>query len=401
MIDFGGAGILWVLIQTVGLALLAATVSGGAAFGFRLYTQESIPEGASLILGLGTVGLMLNTRNLLAQFLGTGVVDVTGTAAAIDVAIFVVAAFAASAGRLLGDRAGASDRFRRRALSSTIQGPLGRATRRTVAVTLPSTIDDIDGYDPVAEETKRALEGATLDVPRGPTAEGLKTHVRDRLKREFDVGYVDVDIGADGDVEHLGLGRRPAGLGPTIPSDSVVIAVPCDPAVSASPGDVVQLWRRPDDAEDEPERVATGELRAIAGAVATVVVDERVAPAVDPTESHRLVTLPSGARPEREFVGMLRRADETLGVFELPAGSPLVGNPVGAIRPVVIGVRTVDGTIETLPAAARRVEAGEAVIVLGDPAALRQLQTAAGGTMLDPSSIVGGSTRVGPVEFAE
>lgn len=384
MFDIAGEPTLWVAAEAVSLALLALAVSGTAAFVFRLYTRDELPEGASLIVGLGAVGLALNTRNVLIQFVGDGGAGLTVETAAIDVAVFVIAAFAASAGRLLGDRAGSSDRFAPRSLSRELQGPLVRATGRTVTVTLPSSIDDIDGYEPVADETKRALEGRSFDFPRRTTVESLREKLTTRLKEEHDVGYVDVDLDADGTVTHLGLGRRPAGLGPTLPPGSVALAVTCDPPFRASPGDAIQLWRRP--AEGMPERVCTGELRAVVGSVATIVVDETAAASIDPTERYRLVTLPSEERPDREFAGMLRRVDETMRAVELAPDGPLVGESVGSLDLTVVAVRATDGSVETLPTRERTLAAGDTVIALGHPAAFRELQAGASDETADSAA---------------
>ena len=426
MFELGGESTLWILAQALALSLLAGLVAGSAAFVFRLYTGADIPEGASLILGLGAVGLALNTRNVLIQFIGEGSGGLTVTAASIDIAIFVLAAVSASAGRLLGDRFATSKRFRPTALGSSLHGPLVRATGRWTVVELPEEIDDIDGYDPVAEETKRDLEGRTFEFPARLSVEALRAKFVDRLKEEHDVGYVDVELESDGSVSHLGLGRRPAGIGSTVPPGSVAVAVRCDPPFSASPGDSIQLWRSPartgtddvgkptepgetgsptepgegpDSEVDEgaaepvpaaervsgvPERVCTGELRAVVGTVATIIVDEKVAASIDPTVTYRLVTLPSDVRLDREFAGMLRRADETMQAVEIPEESPLVGAPLSDVDATVIAVRDVDGGVETLPQRDRQLAAGDTVIALGRPAELRGLQRAAKGPRVEP-----------------
>ena len=378
MLELGGESILWIAIQAISLALLAGVVAGGAATVFRAYTNESIPEGASLILGLGAVGVALNTRNLLVQFVGDGVIDVTATAAAIDLGIFVLAAFTASAGRLLGDRLGTSGRLNPRTLGRELQSPLVRATGRSIPVTLPSTIDDIDGYDPVSDETKQTLAGETFEFPRGLTVDGLEARLVDRLKTTPEVGFVDLDLTEEGTVAHLGLGRRPAGIGATLPTDAAAVAVECDPALASSPGDTVQLWRT----DAEPERVATGELRAVAGSTATVVVDDRVAHSIDSTASHRLVTLPNADRPDREFVSMLRRTDETVATVAIQPDSELVGTPLSALELTVVAIESVDGSIETLPGDDREIDAGESVTVIGHPAAIRTL-VRRGGEVVD------------------
>jgi len=142
----------------------------------------------------------------------------------------------------------------------------------------------------------------------------------------------------------------------------------------------------PDDAPIEmarPVRVCTGELRAVVGTVATIIVDENVSASIDPTVTYRLVTLPSGARPDREFAGMLRRADETMQAIELPAASPLAGTTLRALEVTVIAVRDATGDLETLPHRDRELAAGETVIAIGRLSELRALAGAAKGQVVD------------------
>jgi len=368
--------------RILSLALLAGAVTALVSFFYRVRTHQTLPEGATVLIGLGVVALVLNTRLVLVQFVGETADPLTAAEAGTNIAVFVAAGAASYGGRRAGERFGTSERV----TSGRFQpdfSPLVRAVGRFITVTLPDEIEDIEGYDPVEPETRQALAGKRIDFPRGLTVVELRSQLTTRLREEHDVGYVDVELAEDGTVEYLAVGQRVAGLGPTLPPHSVAVAVRADPPFSATAGDTVQLWRVEDGTET---RVGTAELRASVGGVITVVTGERIARAVDPTVEHRLMTLAADSHAEREFAGMLRREDETMGVVELPAGSPLVGSPVGALAVTVIAVRPAEGDIETIPERDRMLQAGDTLFAIGRPDALRRLETTEVGSPVDSTA---------------
>ncbi|QCS44631.1 cation:proton antiporter regulatory subunit [Natrinema versiforme] len=360
------------LVSVLALSLLAFVVTTIVTLVFRVRTGNMFPEGATLIVGLGVVAVYLNTRLTLIQFISSRGEVVSPSEALLNISVFVAAGVASYGGRRLGDAMGSSDRFTWKRLQPDLS-PIVRATGRFITVTVPETVEDIEGYDPVDAETKRVIAGKSMDFPKGLTIEELHSQVIARLKEEHDIGYVDVDIGPDGAVTYLAVGQRAAGLGQTIPPNSVGVAVPTDPPFSASPGDTVQLWRT--DGDETETRLGTAELRASVGSVATLVIDEATAAEVDPTADHRLMTLSANSHPEREFAAMLRRKDETMSILEIATESPLIGESLGSLDVTVIAVRSADGETETIPDHHYRIEAGDDLFVLGSPEALRKLES--------------------------
>ncbi|WP_247728921.1 TrkA C-terminal domain-containing protein [Halovivax limisalsi] len=363
-------------LRVLGLAILSGVVTAVAAFFFARYGGESLPDGPALLVGLGSVAIYLNTRVALVQFLGDGGDPVTLSAAASNLVVLGAAAMTALAGGRFGTEVAESDRFRSGGFARDLS-PLVRATGRSIAVELPEVVADIEGYDPVAEETRTAIAGTTLHFPRGLTVEELEAELATRLKARYDVGTVDADITADGTVEYLAVGQRAAGLAPTIPPGYEVTAVTADPPRSASPGDAIQLWRA-------GERVASGEVRATAGRTVTLVGVEGAFDAVDPTASYRLVTLPADSRIDREFVTALRRAEQTTSEVSIEAESPLVGRSVRDAPGTIVAIRTRTGELVTIPDPDRRLEAGDVLSVLGLPATLRALASEATETAAEP-----------------
>ena len=365
----------------LGLALLAGGLSLAAAAGFRWYANQRAPLGLSVLVGLGAIAAVLNTQTALGQ-----VIDNTGPFSAelalFQISAFVVGAFASAAGQRAGDRL-VTDIFGETASVDRSLSRVVEAVGRVISVDLPKEIEDIDGYDPVAAETKSKLAGQTLTFPRRLTVAELRERLVTRIETDYGVGHVDIDITADGDVEYLALGQRAAGIGPTLSPKSAAVAVRADPAYAASAGDIVQVWRG-----DGSERVCTAELRGTAGDVVTLAVDAVDARALDRTESYRLVTLSADARADREFASLLRAADETMAAVTVESESALVGTPLGALDVSVIAVGQAgsDQRVQTLPGREHVLAAGETLYVIGTPDALRKLENAGRGPMTETSA---------------
>ncbi|WP_135806734.1 TrkA C-terminal domain-containing protein [Halorussus marinus] len=373
-------------VRVFGLALLAGAVAAIVDFLYESYARQRMPAGLAVLVGLGTVGLWLNTATALQQYLGSGDPIPSPAVAFVNVAAFCLGSVAAVAGARVGGRLAVDAA----ALSgaSALDGEVSRLVRtvgRFTTVELPETVDDIDGYEPVAAETKAALAGKTLRFPRGLTVAQLSERLADRLRDDYGVGRVDADVDETGSVSYLALGGRVAGVGPTLPAGTVAVAVRADPSFGASPGDLVQVWRTREAGEatdagaaaSGPERIATAELRAAVGDVATLAVGADNAADLDPDAEYRLATLPTEPQADREFGARLRAADETVGAVTVAAGSPLDGTPVSALDASVVAVER-EGSVETLPTGDRLLGAGDVLYVLARPDRLRTVETAAG-----------------------
>ena len=370
-------GSITMLVRIVGLAVLAGLVSGIAAIVFRWYARDQIPRHLAILLGLGAIAIWLNSLVALSQYIEPIDAPLTPTAAAVDVAAFVAGGFAAALGRRGGDRiALRSSAFAGGGFTGSDLGELNQLVRtggRVITLTVPDEIEDITGYDPVEESVKTSLAGTTFHFPRGLTVTELRERFVTRLRDEYDVGYVDVDLAPEGTIEYLALGSRAAGLGPTLSPGTVAVALRADPAPDATPGDTVQVWR----SGGQPRHVATGEFRGRAGDVATLALDARDAEELDRETAYRLATLPANARADREFATMLRAADETMSVATVAAGSELDGATVGEIDATVVAVESGDEPVTTIPPRTHVLAAGDVVYAIARPERLRLLKTIA------------------------
>lgn len=367
----GEVAVIQIGYQLVGLALVSAGIAALSAFLFRWRTGNQLPDGAALLLGLGSVAVYLNGRIALVQFLGGGEEILNPIVVGVNLATLVVSAVTALAGWQLGDRYGKSRRLQY-SLNPRIN-PFVRATGRFIVLELPEEIDDIDGYDPVSPAVKSDIAGKKYNFSRGLTVEELRSALTTKLRKEYGVAHADVEVTVDGEVTFLAVGGRESGIGPTLPPSATATAITADPALTASPGDTVQIWHG-------EKRVGTAELRAAAGTTATVSARQAIIDALDPEGHYRLMTLPADERADRLFASMLRQADETMSSFTVAEGATLDGESVGTIRLSVIAIERVDGTTETIPQRSREIKAGERLFVIGHPRQLRHVEASATGS---------------------
>ncbi|WP_244605342.1 TrkA C-terminal domain-containing protein [Halorhabdus rudnickae] len=368
------AGVLEAAAQIGGLAIIAGAVAGAVAIAFRWYARKKVSTPPAVLLAVAVVAAYLNATTALGQVMGGDAV------LSVRVALFNVSALlVGTVGALVGITIG--DRLARTVLGGTgpmaVDQSLGRVVRavgRVITVELPAEIDDVPGYDPVDPDTKATLEGKTFVFPRGLTVEELRERLARRLREDYRVGHVDVEIDADGTVTHLGLGSRAAGIGPTLPPESAALAIRADPAHAASAGDLVQVWTR-----NPHTRLLNAEVRGTAGEVVTLAIDAADASKLDTDERYKLVTLPVEERADRELTELLRAAEETLGVVEVGDGSSLAGTPIGALDVTVVAVHAggPDDRIEALPARDRVLAAGDSLYVIARPDVIRRIESAA------------------------
>ncbi|VTT85345.1 unknown [Halorubrum sp. DM2] len=363
-------------VTLVTFAVVAALVAGSAALAYRWYFRSEIPEGVTGLLGVAVVALYLNTTSLGSVAIGDNPALLAPESVLFNLVSLGVAGVMAPVGRYAGDRI-AVDVF---ALSGAkqLEGELSgivRAVGRFTALTLPPVdeIADMDTYDPVSSDKKAELAETTLLFPRKLSETALRERLVSRIKEEYGVGYVDVDLGADGEIEYFAVGSRAAGLGPTLAPGSAAVAVVADPPNNATVGDTVQLWRD----DPEPERVATGELRGVANDAVTVALDESDAERLSDETGYRLVTLPAEPQADREFASLLRNADETMATVTVAGGSDLDGSTVGGVGAVVAAVRPSQGSVQPIPPQSYAFGAGDLVYLVGRPDAIRRFETAA------------------------
>jgi hypothetical protein len=380
-----GSTVIQLIAQLLGLGLAATMASGSVAVCYRWYVRERVPTGLAVLFGLTVISVYLGTTGSLGQAIAGQDIATEAGRVIPNLASFAIGTAGSAAGIRLGDAIGtdisaATGEKTMNADVSEIVQTVGHVT----PVRLPAEIDDIVGYDPMPEKTKETLEGRRFLFPRRLTKAELRDRLVARLKTDYGVGHVDLELGDDGTVEYIAIGARAAGIGPTLPPSTNAVAVHADPAHAASSGDLVQVW------STEPfERVLTGELRGVTGDVVTIAIDAADTPKLDQTTRYKLVTLPVQDRPDREFASLLRAADETMGTITVGPGTELDGATVGRLGVTVVAITRDGGQPEPIPVPDRTLSAGNVIYAIAKPDALRRAETAASTVReLDPEEII-------------
>lgn len=359
------------VLQLGGFAAAALVAGGAVSALYRGYSRRRVPFGVAALTGMAVVAVYLQTAGLYSDVLTGTDPTVFRTATAT---FNLLALGAGLTGGLVGWRVGdrvATDVFALTGVREleTGVGRVATTLGRVTTFELPAEVKDIEGYDPVSETTKAELAGKTILFPRRLRSAEASDRLAARLREDYDVGAVDVEVEA-GAVTYLAVGSRPAGIGGSLAPGVVAVALRGDPPAGASPGDVVQVWQP----GPEASRVATAELRGVDGDVATVALDEADADALSPETTYRLVTVPATPRAERELAAAVRAADETLGTIEVEAGSDLDGALVRDLDVSVVAVRPAGGAAEAVPSRDRMLVAGDTCYVVARPDALRRLE---------------------------
>lgn len=369
-----------ITIQLLGIGAIAAVPAALAAVAYRAAAEDRIPPWLAVAAGVAVVALYLGTTPALAVLLDETVPS-QQAAGLFDVAALFLGAGGAAVGREVGDHFGA-EVLVWQPTQETGEGvsQLAQAVGQVTTVSLPETIEDAPGYDPVSHRTKTDLAGSQFVFPRGLTVAELEERIAEQLRSDYGIGVADIRFDEYGDVESLAAGTRAAGIGATLPPATNAVAVRADPGFSASTGDIVQVWD-----PESMQRVCTGELRGVADDVVTIAIDAADTPKVDPTRRYRLVTLPVDDRPDREFASLLRAAKETFSTATVEAGSPLHGQPVGALDTTLVAIRPEDGDPVPFPDSEYCLAPGDLLFVIATPGNLRRLET--GATALDPTIV--------------
>ncbi|MDZ7731353.1 MAG: TrkA C-terminal domain-containing protein [Natrialbaceae archaeon] len=360
------------VFRILGFALLAGLTAGISAILYRWYSGLAIPDGVAVLFGVSVVAIWLNTQSAL----GAAIIGDTELLEPIT-AIYTIAVFASSAilsdgGRRLGDYV-ATNMITIGATSNSLDdmGDLVRTVGRTTAITLPDSIDDAAGYDPVPEHVKTAAAGTTLHVPRNLTKDQMEAQIAKRLRRDFEVGYVEVTLDPDGTVEDLALGSVPAGIGPTLAPGSIALAIEADPSPDASPGDSVRIWRHDG---DRIERLTTGEVRNTHDDVVTLSVGEAARSAFGATSGdYRLVTLPGTIDAGREFISLLYSTNASVEELDIDSSSPLVGRSAASLPVTTLVIKRGDSVI-ALPSD-EELQAHDTLFAMARPAGFDALES--------------------------
>ncbi len=388
------------------VGIIPALVSWLLGFGFKYIAGVALPGFGVAVLAIALAGvngglLALTDRTILDS----------PAAPRVLTAIVIVAMLSMYA-HSKGDEmaAGAPQRpsladIGQRTLSLDLADIVG--DRETVRIHVVGQVADVEGYPPLPEDLRAEIRDADLTFPADLRVGELEERVGDRLRTEFDLGEVTVDIDERGRASvaaappFSGLSKRVSdgrhavsvdGLIPTgLARGDEVTLITTDAqvrgtVVSARTGDAASA---PDidhrsDAAPATDEAATSEVEpAPVRAPTTTGGEGRLTVAVTRTDVQpllradraKVVVESRGTRREFELISLLRRADRRFRRLTLGQDSPLLGTRLADLRlredhgVDVLAVRRDRGWV-LAPAGDDVLAPQEAVLAVGDREAL-------------------------------
>lgn len=387
------------------VGVIPALVSWALGFGFRYVAGVSLPGFGVAVLAIALAGvngglLALTDNTILASPAAPRVVTAI-------VIVAMLSMYAHSKGDALAS--GAPDRpsladIGERTLSLDLADLVGG--RDEVRIHVVGPVADMEGYPPLPEDLRAEIRAAELTFPADLRVPELEERVADRLRTEFDLGEVTVDIDergrasvtaappfsglskrvADGRHAVSVDGRIPTGLArgdevTLITTDAQVRGT----VVSARTGDRepdpdIEPRRTADPAEDEetPAPVRAPTTAGGEGRLTVAVTRTDVQPLLR-AERAKVVVESRGTRREYELVSLLRRADRRFRRLTVGPDSPLAGTRVADMRlredhdVDVLAVRRDRGWV-LAPEGAAVLDRDDTVLAIGDRESLDRFQ---------------------------
>ncbi|OYR60981.1 potassium transporter TrkA [Halorubrum ezzemoulense] len=350
--------------------IVPALVAGTLGFVFKYVTDVTIPGLGVVVLSLAIAGV---NGGLLA--LNDETIRSSERAPAILTAIVVVLMISLYA-HAQGDRLGASapkrislKQLRDRTLSTDVIELVGGRGR--VSVEVAGEVTDIEGYPPLPADTRAAILDGDWTFPADLPLAELEDRFAERLRTEFDLADVSVQI--DEQARATVSAAPPTGaLSKRVPAGKRAVSVSALVPTGIARGDVVRVITpdigvegaviaaqssgKPepgagaastvvppagDDADSEDFRTDGGETDVPSPPAATAPTttggEGRVTLAVDRSEATdllradrgRVLVLSRGTRREYELTALLRRAGKRFRKVTVAAGGPLDGHTIG------------------------------------------------------------------------
>lgn len=352
-------------IALAGTTTLAALVSVLLSAGYRTFTTRSPPTGAVPLVAIATVtGYLTVTLATTGQLLEDVPPDHHYSAGYL-LSTVVLAGTGAVACSRLGDHVACQIVGLSQIDAEGDTADALRSARLAVACDLPASIDRLAGYRPVDSDALESLAGTTVHLPHGLSASERRDRLERALERATGVDVATVQLGDDGAVQRVSVGRRPTGVGSLLPPETVAVAVRTRHSPAGGLGDPVECWST----GDRKRLVATGTLYAATGSVATVLVDRDRLAEFDAGDRYRLVTTPRDPTDGYALVGTLRTVTETVVAWTVDDDGPLAGEFVGWLPGRVLVVAR-GNTLLAMPADNETLRPGDRLWMLASPDAL-------------------------------
>ena len=373
--------------------IFPALIAFALGFVFKYFTNVTVP-------GLGVVVLAGTLAGVQGGLMG--LLDPAITETWIGITALLVVLMISLWAHARGDALGAEfphritlETIRKRTLSDDVIERVG--TFGQVRLRVIGQVGDIEGYPPISDHVRRAIQEGSWTFPADLPIEELETRLADRLRNDHDLAEVSVTINEKGRAE-VSAAPEPGGLSRRVPAGRRAASVRTVLPTGMARGDEVTLElpdrtidgtlvsARSDGAStDEPNANARAEEPAAtagaggsggsggtsgtAGTATTTGAatrsttgedaidpsppprtptttggDGRITVAVTPTEATHLLATESartivkarGKRREYELVSLIKGAGKQFRTMTVRKGGPLDGTTLGeaAVRDV-------------------------------------------------------------------
>jgi hypothetical protein len=387
--------------------IFPALVSFALGFGFKYLTGVSIPGLGVVVLAGGLAGISGGLLGLLDENVAQ---STTGVAAILVVLMLSLWAHAQ------GDKLGAS--LPRQLTLSRLRGTdfstdfLERVDTYGQIRIKPVAVEDMEGYPPLSEDTRGAIQSSTWKFPVGLSIPELETKVAEKLVEAYSLADVTVSIDSEGSAE-IGAAPETAGLSRRIPSGKRAVSIRTLLPTGLAIGDQVTLSlsdgtvagpvisARTDGVTPESEtKPAESDVETDGGtdevaterplqAPTTTGGQGSVTVALSPEKARRVVredvaklTVNSrGKNREYEALDVLERGENQFQVVKVSAGSPFDGVTLEDAKfreKFAVAVLAVRRNTDRLVAPPRstRLTAGDELVVTGAATAIESFREA-------------------------
>lgn len=373
--------------------IIPALVAWGLGFTFKYFTGVTIPGFGVVVLALAVAGV---NGGLLA--LNDPTIRESATAPVVITAIIVVLMLSLYA-HAKGDAMGASfpkrlslKGLRERTLSTDVVELIGG--RNQVRITVTGEVIDMEGYPPVPDDIRAGIRDGKWTLPADLPISELETRFAERLRTEFDLADVSVNIDEQGHATVI-VAPPLSGLSKRVPQGQRAVSIDCLVPTGLARGDRVTVVAdetavsgtvisakssgaekpRTDGGEEPPEpppppsqTVAGGDGRL------TVAVVQSDASTLMQATTPRVVVNARGTRTEYELLSLLRRAGKrfrklTVGEGELTDVSLGEANVRDRYEVGILAVRRPNGWV-LAPRGDTVIQAGDEVFAVGQTEAL-------------------------------
>lgn len=381
--------------------IIPGLVAGVLGFLFKYFTNVTLPGFGVVVLGLAIAGI---NGGLLALNDQTLRENASGPVVVVAIVVVLMITFYAHA---KGDALGASfprrvsiKGIRERTLSSDVVERVG--SRGEVRVKVTGEVGDIEGYPPVPDSIRTGIREGDWRLPADLPIAELESRLAERLRTEFDLTEVSVEIDERGRAtvaaapplsglsKRVPSGRRAVSVQTLVPSglaggDEVTVLTSegrvegtvlsagtgSDPKATDGAGrptggtsPLSDGGTEPVAAPPSPRTVRGGDGRL------TVAVARADASTLLRADRPRVVVRSRGIRREFELVSLLRRAGRRFRRITVRSGGPLDGTTIGSVDirgthgVVVLAVGHTDGWTVS-PRGTEPLAGGDELFVVG------------------------------------